>query len=243
MSRGPLIEVHSEIEPTDTPRIVIVSGPSGVGKGTIVSGLMDKITDIEPARQLSRSWTTRPQRANESPGDYVFSTREAFEEKIAMGFFLEHAEFRGNYYGTPLPTLDQQLIVEIEVKGARHIHRLAEKAGTLSAHQFIYVLSPDALDLVTRLFGRPDRLDRVDKVARFATFLEQELPMAKELGAHVVVNRRVEDAVNNIIASMNGVFFCDPELEEVVRNNETYGPKFLEVLRDMYFRKDSNTSV
>lgn len=243
MSKGPLIEVRSEFEPVTTPDAVIVSGPSGVGKGTVVARLMEKLTDLEPDRSLSRSWTSRPRRENEPEDAYNFVSREEFEEAIAKGLFLEFTNFRGNYYGTPLPRTGSPIVVEIEVDGARQIRRMAEKAGTLAAHQFIYILSPDALDLVVRLFGRPDKLDRIDKIGRFATFLNQELPIAKELGAHVVVNRRVEDAANNIIAAMNGVYLCDPELDAVVKNNEEFGPKFLAILREMYFRDAPETGV
>jgi len=105
-------------------RLSVITGPSGVGKGTLVSRLLAR----HPRIWLSVSATTRPPRPGEVEGEsYFFLSREHFERQVAAGGFLEWAEFAGNLYGTPREPVERQLaagrpvLLEIELEGARQV--------------------------------------------------------------------------------------------------------------------------
>ena len=113
--------------PASAQRIFIVSGPGGVGKGTIVRALVERDSRL----WLSRSWTTRERRPGEAADAYVFATTVEFERRIERGGFLEWTNFLGNYYGTPTPdpTPGRDPVLEIEVDGARQVKTLHPDAG------------------------------------------------------------------------------------------------------------------
>ena len=145
------MEMISMIRSKNTGQIIVISAPSGAGKGTLVKQLMKTYDNYA----LSISMTTRTPRVGESDGvEYFFSTRENFEKKIAEDGLIEYAEYCGNYYGTPKSYVEQQLlagkdvILEIEIQGAL---KVKEK---LPQTLLLFVTPPNATVLKERLVGR-----------------------------------------------------------------------------------------
>lgn len=173
--------------------IIVVSGPGGVGKGTIVDALVERDPDL----WLSRSWTTRERRPSESDDAYVFTDSAEFERRIAAGGFLEWTEFLGNYYGTPTPDPGdaRDIVLEIEVDGAQQVKRIAPDA------MLIFVLPPSRAEQERRLRGRGD-LDH--KVLARLKKAEEEEPVGRELADHVVVNDDLETTIDEMLAIIHG---------------------------------------
>jgi len=179
------------------PKVFVITGPSGVGKGTLIRTLLDRVPELE----LSVSATTRGPRPGEEHGvDYHFLDDAEFDRRVQRGDFVEHANYSGRRYGTLRSDLDQRLergapvVLEIEVQGARQV------AETMPEAVRIFIAPPTEDALRTRLVGRgTDSPEDVEK--RLATARE-ELRAQGEF-AHVVYNDRLDDAVS--------------ALEEVVR--------------------------
>jgi guanylate kinase len=169
--------------------VFVVSGPGGVGKGTIVNALVER----DPMLWLSRSWTTRAQRPGEPDGAYVFTDRAAFQQRIDRGGFLEWTTFLDNFYGTPLPDPDgdRDVVLEIEVDGAQQVKRLRPDAV------LIFVLPPSRDEQQRRLRGRGDTEDHVELRLRKA---EEEEPVGLALADHVVVNDDLERTVTEMLS-------------------------------------------
>lgn len=170
----------------------VITGPSGVGKGTLIRGLLSRV----PSLELSVSATTRAPRPGEQDGvDYHFLTPAEFERRIAEGDFLEHAEYSGNRYGTLRSELERRLaagvpiVLEIEVQGARQVRQAMPEAIAV----FISPPSRDALR--TRLVGRGT--DSAEQVEERMQTADRELEAQPEFG-YVVVNDRLEDATNEL---------------------------------------------
>lgn len=132
-------------------KLYVVSGPSGVGKGTICKALIEKYPEV----QLSVSATTRAPRKGEVEGvSYFFKTKEAFMELVREGKMLEYAEVYGNYYGTPLDKIleviekGQDIILEIEMDGAAQVREKYPEAV------FVFILPPSLDALLSRIVGR-----------------------------------------------------------------------------------------
>ncbi len=170
-------------------RVFVITGPSGVGKGTLIRTLLERIPDLE----LSVSATTRRPRPGEQDGvDYHFLDDAEFERRVQSGDFVEHAAYSGRRYGTLRSELERRtsagapVVLEIEVQGARQIRQTMPEAVR------IFVAPPSEEALRARLVGRGDTAPE-DMEARLATARE-ELAAQGEF-RHVVVNDRLEDAV------------------------------------------------
>lgn len=172
---------------------IVVSGPGGVGKGTIVDALVKR----DPRLWLSRSWTTRERRPSEAEDAYVFTDTASFEKRIAAGGFLEWTEFLGNYYGspTPDPSVAADIVLEIEVDGAQQVKRLYPDALLL------FVIPPSREEQERRLRGRGDPGDKV--LARLKK-AEVEEPIGRELADHIVVNDDLDETIEEMLAILDG---------------------------------------
>ncbi len=170
------------------PLVIVVSGPGGVGKGTIVNALVER----DPRLWLSRSWTTRKQRPGEPDSAYVFTDQPEFEARVQRGGFLEWTKFLDNYYGTPMPdgADHRDVVLEIEVDGAGQVKRLRHDAV------LIFVLPPSRHEQQRRLRGRGDPEDKVDERLRKA--LDEE-PVGLAIADHVVVNDNLERTVDEML--------------------------------------------
>jgi guanylate kinase len=168
--------------------IIVVSGPGGVGKGTIVDALVKR----DPRLWLSRSWTTRERRPTEAADAYVFTDAETFEQRIGAGGFLEWTEFLGNYYGTPTPDPgdERDIVLEIEVDGAQQVKRVSPDA------LLIFVLPPTRAEQERRLRGRGDPDHKVQARLKKA---EEEEPIGRELADRTVVNDDLDQTIDQML--------------------------------------------
>jgi guanylate kinase len=170
-------------------RVFVITGPSGVGKGTLIRTLLERIPELE----LAVSATTRKPRPGEVDGvAYHFLDDDEFERRVRAGDFVEHASYSGRRYGTLRSELERRtrdgapVVLEIEVQGARQI------AESMPEAVRIFITPPSEEALRTRLIGRgTDDPEQVE--ARLRTAAE-ELQAQREF-PHVVINDRLEDAV------------------------------------------------
>jgi guanylate kinase len=175
-------------------RVFVITGPSGVGKGTLIRLLRERLPELA----LSVSATTRAARPGETQGeDYWFLADDEFDRRVGAGEFVEWAEYSGRKYGTLRDELERHtsggrpVVLEIEVQGARQVRESLPDAVQI----FIRPPSPEALR--DRLVGRGT--DDAEQVERRLRVAEEELAAASEFG-HVVVNDRLEDATERLEA-------------------------------------------
>ncbi|HEY1521889.1 MAG TPA: guanylate kinase [Solirubrobacteraceae bacterium] len=175
-------------------RVFVITGPSGVGKGTLIRGLLERL----PGLELTVSATTRPPRPGERDGvDYHFMSPDQFEASVRAGDFLEYADYSQNRYGTLRDEVERRVrsgtpvVLEIELQGARQVREAMPEAVA------VFIAPPSQEALRTRLIGRgTDSSQQVQ--ARLAT-AERELEAADEFG-HVVINDRLEEATEELVA-------------------------------------------
>jgi len=180
-----------------SPRVFVITGPSGVGKGTLIRTLRERVPELK----LSVSATTRRPRPGEKDGvDYHFLDDAEFERRIAAGAFVEHARYSGRRYGTLRSELDRHtaagdpVVLEIEVQGARQV------AQTMPEAVRIFIAPPSEETLRTRLIGRGDTTEDLD--ARLET-AQEELAAQSEF-AHVIVNDRLDDSADELVELVRG---------------------------------------
>jgi len=178
--------------------VFVITGPSGVGKGTLIRALRERVPELA----LAVSATTRDARPGEEGGvDYHFLSDDEFERRVQAGDFVEHARYSGRRYGTLREELERHraagrpVLLEIEVQGARQVREAMPEAIQV----FIEPPSEDALR--TRLVGRGT--DSVDQVEARLETAREELEAQQEFG-HVVVNDRLEDAVAELEGLIRG---------------------------------------
>lgn len=181
-------------------KLIVVSGPSGVGKDTIVAEYLKKNKDDI----LSISMTSRPKRNYEIEGvHYYFRTKEEFEKEIQKGNLLEYAIYNGNYYGTPKSEVIERLnqginvILVIEVQGARNIKNMLGNDALL-----IFVLPPSISKLKERLISRGT--DSIDVINERLNIAEKEIN-ENTFYDYKVINDNLDDAVKS--------------LETIIKNN------------------------
>jgi guanylate kinase len=173
--------------------IAVISGPSGVGKGTICKELVKRLPDAH----LSVSVTTRQKTQQETDGrDYWFVDKDEFKRRIENGLLLEYAEVFGNFYGTPKDKVDEAIaagkvvILEIDVQGGKQIKKLYPDTV------MVFILAPTDKELAGRLHGRGR--DDEETAKRRLGQASSEIAVAKKDYEHLVVNDKLDAAVNEI---------------------------------------------
>jgi guanylate kinase len=177
----------------------VITGPSGVGKGTLIRRLLERV----PGLELSVSATTRAPRPGERNGvDYHFLSEEEFERLAREGQLLEHATYSGNRYGTPRWEVEPRLaagtsvVLEIEVQGARQVREAMREAVQ------VFIAPPSAAALRERLEGRAT--DRPEEIERRLEAAEDELAARSEFG-YVVVNDDLDRATDELVGLVTAI--------------------------------------
>ena len=220
------------IKRKNTGQLIIISAPSGAGKGSVISGLLER---DKKNLWLSVSTTSRQPRTNDIPGvTYNFVSKEEFEKLIEEDYFLEYTNYVGNYYGTPKAAIKEKLdqgidvILEIEIEGAMNIKKLVPEA------LFIFIMPPSLKTLVTRLKNR--KTDSKDKIIeRFHTAYKEINEVTKY--NYVVVNDELDDAIDKVESILKAEKCRVDRIEEVYL--DTKEEEIHELLMDEDFDNDS----
>ncbi|MBW4649878.1 MAG: guanylate kinase [Kastovskya adunca ATA6-11-RM4] len=182
-------------------RLIVLTGPSGVGKGTLLKMLLQR----HPELYLSISATTRQPRHGEVNGKhYHFVSRQEFEQMVTQGEFIEWAQYAGNYYGTPRSAVEQQIkqghwaILEIELQGARLLKK------TFPAALRIFILPPSVAELEDRIRRRAQ--DSNEAIAKRLASAKTEIAAADEFDIQIVnddLEKALKDIESTIFAPTN----------------------------------------
>ena len=213
------------IKQVERGSLIIISGPSGSGKGTIIKEYLKTNRDHS---WLSVSCTSRPIRPGDEEGvNYYFVTKKEFERLIKKGEFLEYAEYNGNYYGTPKEYIESRLssgidvLLEIEVQGALKVKELVPEAI------FIFIMPPSMKELRERLVGRgTEDIDAI--LGRFKRAYKEINEVTKY--NYVITNDKIEEAVLKMQAIIISEKCRVDRIEEVYLGNEE--EEIHELLRD-----------
>ena len=177
-----------------TGRLFVVSGPSGVGKGTVIAETLRRAPELE----LATSATTRPRRPDETDGrEYHFLSEPEFERRVGEGDFLEHVRYAGNRYGTLRSEVERRLragrdvVLEIEVQGARAVKQQMPEAV------LVFIAPPEVADLEARLRGRGTDTD--EEIENRLEIARREMEAQPEFD-HVIVNDAAECAAAELAA-------------------------------------------
>lgn len=203
-------------------QLIVVSGPSGSGKDTIVGKVLERDKNVF----LSVSATSRAPRKGEEEGvNYYYLSREEFEEKIEDNYFLEYAEYAGNYYGTPKEKIIEKLdkgydvILVIEIQGAQKIKELIPEA------LFIFIMPPSEKELLKRLSNR--KTEDKDKILERFNIAYKEMNEVTKYN-YVVVNDDLEEAVQKVESIIKAEKCRVDRIEEMlVANKEEIIHEFL----------------
>ncbi|MGB9750099.1 MAG: guanylate kinase [Caldisericia bacterium] len=177
--------------------LIVISGPSGSGKGTIIKEVMKNLPDL----LYSVSYTTRPKREGEVEGkDYFFIDKNKFEKLIEKDFFIEWAKVYDYYYGTSKEFVYEKLkngkdiILEIEIQGARKIREIYDKKDVV----FIFIAPPDFKELEKRILNRK-RGETEEEIKKRMEFAKKEIEESKNYD-YIVINDNIKRATKKVIS-------------------------------------------
>ena len=195
-------------------QLIVISGPSGAGKDTIVENVINNNSNI----WLSVSATSRSIRKGEKEGvNYFYLIKEEFEERIENNYFLEYAKYADNYYGTPKEEIIKKLdkgidvILVIEIEGAKKIKELVPEA------LFIFIMPPSEKELLKRLSGR--KTEDKEKIIKRFNIAYQEINEVTKYN-YVVVNDDLDEAVSKVESIIKAEKCRVDRIEEMLVSNK-----------------------